>query len=105
MTLFTKSDCSLCNQLKAAFDLEAMDVNVEELDKGGAASLAHLAWHGLVDDAKKRLPLLVLDDCSTLTEFDEIKAALAARAGQAPDTVSSGVTGPGAGCATGACSL
>ncbi len=104
MTLFTKSDCSLCNQLKAVFDLEAMNVNIEELDKGGAASLAHLAWHGLVDDARKRLPLLVLDDCSTLTDFDQIREALAARAGQVPDAASC-VTEPGAGCATGACSL
>ncbi len=103
MTLFTKSDCSLCNQLKASFDLAALNINVEELDKGGAASLAHLAWHGLVEDARKKLPLLVLDDSSTVSDFKQIKAMLAARAGQVPDAVCG--SEPGAGCATGACSL
>jgi len=103
MTLFTKSDCSLCNQLKARYDLAALKINVEELDKGGAASLAHLAWHSLVEDARKSLPLLVLDDCSTISDFNQIDTWLAARAGQAPDVICG--KGPGAGCATGACSL
>ncbi len=102
MTLFTRSDCSLCNQLKAQFDLAALHVNVEELDKGGAASLAHLAWHSLVEDARKSLPLLVLDDSSTISDFNEINAMLAARAGRVPDAMRKG---SGAECATGTCSI
>ena len=49
MTLFTKLDCRLCEQLKKKFDLAAMQVKVEILDNNDAGALAHLAWHGLVD--------------------------------------------------------
>ena len=69
MTLFTKDDCVLCAQLKKQFDLSAMDVQVEVLGNNDAGALAHLAWHGLVEKARKGLPILVLDDSSALHEF------------------------------------
>ena len=82
MTLFTKPDCMLCDQLKDKFDLEAMQVHVEILDVGDAGALAHLAWHGLVEVARKTLPLLVLDDCSTVDAFADIEEILMGRADQ-----------------------
>jgi len=76
MTLFTKLDCRLCDQLKKKFDLAAMQVKVEILDNNDAGALAHLAWHGLVDSARKTLPLLVLDDCSAVTDYRIIEEHL-----------------------------
>jgi glutaredoxin 2 len=80
MTLFTKLDCRLCEQLKAKFDLAALQVKVEVLDNNDAGALAHLAWHGLVDTARKSLPVLVLDDCSTVADFATIEQHLRATA-------------------------
>ena len=80
MTLFTRSDCRLCDQIKRRFDLAAMQVKVEILDNNDAGALAHLAWHGLVDTARRSLPLLVLDDCSTVADFETIEQHLLATA-------------------------
>ncbi len=80
MTLFTKLDCRLCEQLKKKFNLAAMQVKVEVLDNNDAGALAHLAWHGLVDIARRHLPLLVLDDCSALEDFGAIEEHLIATA-------------------------
>lgn len=80
MTLFTKENCRLCTQLKQQFDLSAMDVYVEVLDDESPGALAHLAWHSLVETARKSLPLLVLDDSSTVDEFPHIERHLATRA-------------------------
>ncbi len=82
MTLFTKRNCTLCDQLKERFDLAAMDVNVEVLDMNSPGALAHLAWHSLVDTARRALPLLVLDDSSAEADYANIEHLLAARAGQ-----------------------
>ena len=82
MTLFTKPDCSRCELLKEHFDLDAMEVHVEILDTGDAGALAHLAWHGLVETARKSLPLLVLDDSSTVEDFERIEEFLMDRANQ-----------------------
>lgn len=80
MTLFTKPECTRCEELKKSFDLTAMEVHVEVLDTGDAGALAHLAWHGLVDSARKALPLLVLDDSTTVEDFDTIEKYLMERA-------------------------
>lgn len=82
MTLFTKPECKLCEQLKNNFDLKAMAVNVEVLDIGDAGALAHLAWHGLVETARKSLPILVLDDSSTVADFSTIEKLLMNKAAQ-----------------------
>lgn len=80
MTLFTKDDCKLCQTLKDRFDLEAMQVHIEILGKDDADALAHLAWHGLVETARKTLPILVLDDSSTVDDFSRIESHLFAQA-------------------------
>ena len=82
MTLFTKPECKLCDQLKDRFDLNAMEVQVEVLDTGDAGALAHLAWHGLVETARKTLPILVLDDSSITDDFPDIEKLLMSRADQ-----------------------
>lgn len=82
MTLFTKLDCRLCEELKKKFDLAAMQVKVEILDNNDAGALAHLAWHGLVDSARKNLPLLVLDDCSAVADYATIEQHLITTATQ-----------------------
>jgi glutaredoxin len=81
MTLFTKRNCALCDQLKTRFDLAAMDVKEEVLDNSPEA-LAHLAWHSLVETARRTLPILVLDDSSSVSDYTNIEHLLAARAGQ-----------------------
>lgn len=82
MTLFTKRNCTLCDQLKERFDLRAMDVTVEVLDMNSPGALAHLAWHSLVDTARRTLPLLVLDDSSAVSDYADIEHLLTVRAGQ-----------------------
>lgn len=80
MTLFTKPDCRLCEQLKNTFDLAAMQVNIEVLDSEDAGPLAHLAWHGLIETARRTIPILVMDDCSKIDDFKLIERNLIARA-------------------------
>jgi len=104
MTLFTKPDCRLCEQLKNKFDLEAMKVNVEILDSGDAGALAHLAWHGLVDAARKTLPILVLDDCSAVEDFSRIEHLLMTKADQCGIRYK-GATIPSPVCDTGSCAM
>lgn len=77
MTLFTKSLCSACQQIKQEFDLKAFGVQVDELGPDNPDALAHLAWHELVEDAEKNLPILVLNDSSAIRETEKIKRYLA----------------------------
>jgi hypothetical protein len=77
MTLFTKNLCSACQEVKNAFDLRTMGVRVEELGPDNPDALAHLAWHELVETAEKTLPILVLDDCTAITDVTRIKNCLA----------------------------
>ncbi len=76
MTLFTRSLCSACQEVKNAFDLEALGVEVEELGPENPDALAHLAWHELVEDAEKNLPILVLNDSSAITDTEMIRNCL-----------------------------
>nr|HID59072.1 hypothetical protein [Desulfobacterales bacterium] len=76
MTLFTKRLCSACQEIKNSFDLEALGIKVEELGPDNPDALAHLAWHELVEDAQKNLPILVLNDSSAITDMLEIKNLL-----------------------------
>jgi len=104
MTLFTKPECRLCDQLKNRFDLKGMNVNIEVLDTGDAGALAHLAWHGLVETARKTLPILVLDDSSTVDDFSDIEARLMNRADQFGIKYNDS-TGKAQVCETGACAI
>jgi len=105
MTLFTKDDCVLCDQLKKQFDLSAMEVRVEVLGNNDAGALAHLAWHGLVEKARKALPILVLDDSSALDEFGHIESHLLDRAARYGCSVAARRSGKQAGCESGSCAL
>ena len=73
MTLFTKPNCKKCDYIKEAVDLNEKGVNIEELSPSNVDSLAHLAWHELVQTAETSLPILVLDDCSSITGAINIK--------------------------------
>jgi hypothetical protein len=77
MTLFTKSICSACQNIKKEFDLKALGVEVEEIGPNNPGALAHLAWHELVETAEKSLPILVLNDSSAITDAMEIRGYLA----------------------------
>lgn len=103
MTLFTKGNCVLCDQLKKQFDLAAMEVQVEVLGNNDAGALAHLAWHGLVEKARKALPILVLDDSSALHEFSQIESYLSNRATHCGIKVN--CRGKQAVCESGGCAL
>lgn len=76
MTLFTKSLCSACQEIKKQFDLNALGIEVEEIGSDNPGALAHLAWHELVEAAEKSLPILVLNDSSALTDAMEIRSYL-----------------------------
>ena len=103
MTLFTKNDCKLCDQIKKQFDLEAMEVHVEVLDSNDAGALAHLAWHGQVEAARKTLPILVLDDSSSIEDFPHIESHLINRADQFG--ISSNNSNSQASCEDGSCAM
>lgn len=76
MTLFTKSLCSACQEIKKEFDLKNLGVNVDELGPDNPTALAHLAWHDLVEIAEKNLPILVLNDSSAITDTGKIRSYL-----------------------------
>jgi glutaredoxin len=78
VTLFTKDGCEKCEYVKKSVDLKWLGVRVEILGPDNAESLAHLAWHELVSVAETQLPILVLDDNSTLTGAIRIKNHLTA---------------------------
>lgn len=78
MTLFTKEGCEKCEYVKKSVDLKGLGVKVEVLGPDNPGSLAHLAWHELVSVAETQLPILVLDDSSSMTGAIRIKNYLAA---------------------------
>ncbi|MBI5969261.1 MAG: hypothetical protein HY882_15555 [Deltaproteobacteria bacterium] len=67
MTLFTKEGCAKCQYVKKSVDLKKLGVREEILSPDNPDSLAHLAWHELVSVAATQLPILVLDDNTSLT--------------------------------------
>jgi len=73
VTLFTKEGCEKCEYVKKHVDLKKLGVKVEVLNPDNPESLAHLAWHELISAAETQLPILVLDDNSTLTGAIRIK--------------------------------
>ncbi len=78
MTLFTKEGCEKCEYVKKNVNLKKLGVQVEVLSPDNPDSLAHLAWHELVSVAETQLPILVLDDNSSLTGAIRIKNYLTA---------------------------
>jgi hypothetical protein len=80
MTLFVRKNCLLCDQLITNFNLSGMDVFLETMDEESAEILESIAWHTLIETSGPPLPLLVLDDATTVTEISEIRRHLEARA-------------------------
>lgn len=78
MTLFVKEGCAKCDYVKKSVDLAKLGVKVEVLGPDNPDSLAHLAWHELVKVAETQMPILVLDDSSSLTGAIRIKNYLLA---------------------------
>ena len=84
MTLFTKVGCEKCEYVKKSVDLMKLGVREEVLSPDNPDSLAHLAWHELVAVAETQLPILVLDDSSSITGAVRIKNYLIAIGNQRP---------------------
>ena len=79
MTLFTKVGCEKCEYVKKNVDLKALGVVEEVLGPDNPDSLAHLAWHELVSVAETQLPILVLDDSTSIVGAIKIKNYLIQR--------------------------
>jgi glutaredoxin len=76
VTLFTKPNCKKCDWLKQEVDLDKVEgLEIHELD-GNVDALAELAWYELVSAAETTLPILVLDDGSSVTGVVKIKKIL-----------------------------
>ena len=82
LTLFTKEGCQKCEYVKKSVDLRKLGIAEEILGPDNPNSLAHLAWHELVSVAETQLPILVLDDSSSMTGAIRIKNYLQAVSGQ-----------------------
>ena len=82
LTLFTKEGCQKCAYVKKSVDLRKLGIAEEILGPDNPNSLAHLAWHELVSVAETQLPILVLDDSSSITGAVRIKNYLLAVSGQ-----------------------
>ena len=82
MTLFTKLGCEKCEYVKKIVDLKKLGVKEEVLSPDNPDSLAHLAWHELVAVAETQLPILVLDDSSSISGAVRIKNYLIAMSSQ-----------------------
>lgn len=80
MTLFTKSGCEKCEYVKKSVDLKKLGIREEVLSPDNPDSLAHLAWHEMVAVAETQLPILILDDSSSITGAIRIKNYLTAAA-------------------------
>jgi len=78
LTLFTKEGCAKCAYVKKSVDLKKLGVREEILGADNPDSLAHLAWHELVRVAETQLPILVLDNNTSITGAIRIKNYLIA---------------------------
>lgn len=79
MTLFTREGCGSCDYIKKNFDLARLGVQVRVLSADNAAALADLAWYGLVEEARRWLPILVCDDDSPLLGPEAVRDYLIQR--------------------------
>jgi hypothetical protein len=68
---FFKQGCQKCDWRKKEVNLK--ELNVQEMDIETVDGLEGLAWHELVTVAETQLPILVLDDMSTITGAINIK--------------------------------
>jgi glutaredoxin len=73
MTLFTKKNCGKCEYVKDHVDLKQAGVTVKVLSNENYEALAELAWHELVTVAETTMPILVLDNDTSITGAIKIK--------------------------------
>ncbi|MFH0809639.1 MAG: hypothetical protein V2A77_04095 [Pseudomonadota bacterium] len=79
MTLFTKDGCTGCEDIKRNFDLTRLGIEVKVLGEDNADALAELAWYGLVEAARKDLPILAGDDMTPVRGWEAVRDDLIRR--------------------------
>lgn len=80
MIFFTSLKCGRCRDIHDVFNIEALDIEEVILTEENAEGLAELAWHGLVEEAGRSLPIIIDDEGRAHTDLAEIVDALASRA-------------------------
>jgi len=76
MTLFTKVGCAKCDYVKSAVDLNGLGVTEQRLSDENYEALAELAYHGLVEQAQKTLPILVTPENEVVYHAGRIRSYL-----------------------------
>ncbi len=76
MLLFTQQKCPACKQIKELFPLKRLGIEEVVVDGEDHKILSLLAWHGLIDMAKKSLPILVTKEGMILTGSKKIERYL-----------------------------
>jgi len=79
MKLFTTIKCPKCHKIKSIFNLEALGIKEYMLTDTNVDALTELAWHGLIDQARKSLPILVDDYGNIITDIKRITEMIAKR--------------------------
>lgn len=80
MTLFIQNNCPLCKHLLADFNFNELDIFIETMDGESTDVVENIAWHTLIENSTPPLPLLILDDASTVLDITDIRRHLSARA-------------------------
>ena len=76
MYLFTKPDCTKCEEVKKKFNIETLGVVEQRLTPDNPEALAELAFCGCVELAERELPILVTDDSQVFSGAIPIKKFL-----------------------------
>jgi hypothetical protein len=79
MILFTSHNCSKCQILNDVFNLQAAGIDEITISDDNVEALVELAWNGLIDEAKKNLPILLDDDGNHITDMFEITQKICER--------------------------
>ncbi len=79
MMLFTKPECTKCDDLKQRLDLADFGIREVRLTSDDAGALAELAFCECVELASKELPILVTDDRQVFSGVIPIRKFLRGR--------------------------
>lgn len=80
MIFFTSRRCKRCRYIHEVFNLDMLDIEEVVLTDENADGLAELAWYGLIEEARRSLPIIIDDEGKAHTDQAEIVCALASRA-------------------------
>ena len=80
MIFFTGRGCKRCRGIHEVFNLDALDIKEVVLTGENADGLAELAWLGLVEEARRSLPIIIDDEDKVHTDLAEIVDVLTSRA-------------------------